>query len=184
MPAFPLMWRAWTGDAIKVPTTYDEFTPKANGINCYQNVHGAAWLGTIKLPSSLLEIIGRLWPRDARRLALVEYELYACLQFLARANSRRFDSADHVRYVVADKVQADYIARMWKLAPERVLPLPMQAALKADLDDMANKGTGRKKTVTDDERRERLRQKSAKRRAAQAQAAHREAGRNGRPKKG
>ena len=76
---------------------------KANGINAYRGVHGAAWLGTIKLPSTLLEIIGRLWGRqDAERMALIEYELYSCLQFLARGNSRRFDSTDQVRYVVAD----------------------------------------------------------------------------------
>ena len=35
-------------------------------------------------------------------MALIEYELYSCLQFLARGNSRRFDSTDQVRYVVAD----------------------------------------------------------------------------------
>ena len=49
---------------------------KANGINAYRGVHGAAWLGQIKLPSTLLEIIGRLWGRqDAERMALIEYEL-------------------------------------------------------------------------------------------------------------
>ena len=159
-------------------------TPKANGINCYQNVHAAAWLGTIKLPSTLLEIIGRLWGRaDTRRMALVEYELYSCLQFLARINSRRFDSADQVRPVVADKVQAEYIARMWDLDPARVLPLPMRQSLKDDLDDVASKGTGRKKTKTDDERRENLRQKQAKRRAVKAEANGREVGRKGRPRK-
>jgi hypothetical protein len=147
-------------------------TPKANGINCYQNVHGAAWLGTIKLPSTLLEIIGRLWGRaDARRMALVEYELYACLQFLARNNARRFDSADQVRDVVADKVQAEYIARMWNLDPTRVLPLPMRQSLKDDLDDAGSKGVGRKKVKTEEERREYLRQKQGKRRTAIAQAA-------------
>ena len=144
-------------------------TPKANGINCYQNVHGAAWLGTIKLPSTLLEIIGRLWGRRMReRMALIEYELYSCLQFLTRINSRRFDSADQVRYVVADKVQAEYIARMWDLDPAKVLPLPMQPALKAELDDVANKGRGRKATKTDEEMREAHRQHEAKRRAAKA----------------
>lgn len=158
-------------------------TPKANGINCYQNIHAAAWLGTIKLPSSLLEIIKRLWPGDARRFALVEYELYACMQFLARANSRRFDSADQVRYVVADKVQADYVARMWNLPPHRVLPLPMQTALKADLDDVASKGTGRKRSLTDAECRERQRQRMANQRAAKAVAAGRQVGRSGRPRK-
>jgi hypothetical protein len=51
----------------------------------------------------LLEIIGRLWGRqDAERMALIEYELCSCLQFLARGNSRCFDSTDQVRYVVAD----------------------------------------------------------------------------------
>jgi hypothetical protein len=105
------------------------------------------------------------------------------LQFLARNNSRRFDSADQVRDVVVDKVQAEYIAKMWNLDPERVLPLPMQPALKADLDDVASKGTGRRKTRTDDERRERLRQKQAKRRAAKTQAAGRKVGLRGRPKK-
>ena len=86
-------------------------------------------------------------------MALVEYELYSCLQFLARINSRCFDSADQVRYVVADKVQAEYIARMWNLDPARVLPLPMRQSLKDQLDDVANKGRGRKPIKTDEERR-------------------------------
>ena len=114
-------------------------------------------------------------------MALVEYELYSCLQFLARTNSRRFDSADQVRYAVADKVQAEYIARMWNLDPARVLPLPMRQSLKDDLDDVASKGVGRKKIKSDDERREYLRQKQAKRRAAKATAVGRKVGRSGRP---
>jgi hypothetical protein len=105
------------------------------------------------------------------------------LQFLARNNSRRFDSADQVRDVVADKVQAEYIARMWNLDPAHVLPLPMRQSLKDDLDDVTSKGVGRKKAKSDDEQREYLRQKQAKRRAAKAQAAGREVGRNGRPRK-
>src|SRR6185437_10037688 len=96
---------------------------------------------------------------DARRMALVEYELYSCLQFLTRINSRRFDSADQVRYVVADKVQAEYVARMCDLDLDKVLPLPMQPALKAALDDVANKGRGRKATKSDAEMRESHRQR-------------------------
>jgi hypothetical protein len=158
-------------------------TPKANGINAYRNVHGAAWLGTIKLPATLLEILGRLWGRqDAERMALIEYELYSCLQFLARGNSRCFDSTDQVRYVVADFVQAEYIARMWNLDPAKVMPLPMRQDLKDQLDDVANKGRGRKPTKTDEEKREYLRQKSAQRRAANAAAEGRTTGKNGRPK--
>ena len=109
--------------------------------------------------------------------------MYACLQFLTRINSRRFDSADQVRYVVADKVQADYISRVCGLRPESVLPLPMTQAIKANLDDLSSKGTGRKRTRTDEDMRETQRQKQAKRRAAKAAAAGREAGRCGRPRK-
>ena len=116
-------------------------------------------------------------------MALIEYELYSCLQFLARGNSRRFDSTDQVRYVVADYVQAEYIARMWNLDPAKVMPLPMRQDLKDQLDDMANKGRGRKPTKTDEERRDYLRQKSAKRRATKAAAEGRTTGKNGRPKK-
>ena len=86
-------------------------------------------------------------------MALIEYELYSCLQFLARGNSRCFDSTDQVRYVVADFVQAEYIARMWNLDPAKVMPLTMRQDLKDQLDDMANKGRGRKPTKTDEERR-------------------------------
>ena len=182
-----------TGDFACLPTDVEGvdgnchpayLTPKANGINAYRGVHGAAWLGTIKLPSTLLEIIGRLWGRqDAERMALIEYELYSCLQFLARGNSRCFDSTDQVRYVVADFVQAEYIARMWNLDPAKVMPLTMRQDLKDQLDDMANKGRGRKPTKTDEERREYLRQKSARRRATKAAADGRTTGKNGRPKK-
>ena len=137
-------------------------TPKANGINCYQNLHGAAWLGSLKLSQTLLDILSRVWgSEEARQMALCEYELYACLQFLARANSRRFDSYAEVRYIVADKVQAEFIARMWNLDPAKVMPLPMRQDLKDQLDDVANKGRGRKPTKTDEEKREYLRQKSA-----------------------
>ena len=87
-------------------------------------------------------------------MALIEYELYSCLQFLARGNSRCFDSTDQVRYVVADFVQAEYIARMWNLDPAKVMPLTMRQDLKDQLDDMANKGRGRKPTKTDEERRD------------------------------
>ena len=58
-----------------------------------------------------------------------------------------------MRYVVADSVQAEYIARMWNLDPAKVMPLTMRQDLKDQLDDMANKGRGRKPTKTDEERR-------------------------------
>ena len=59
----------------------------------------------------------------------------------------------------------------------------MTQAIKADLDDLSSKGTGRKRTRTDEDMRETQRQKQAKRRAAKAAAAGREAGRCGRPRK-
>jgi hypothetical protein len=146
-------------------------TPKANGINAYQNLHGAAWLGSIKLSADLFDILGRVWgASETRQRAIVEYEFYAAMQFLARANSRRFDSVDQVRYVVADYVQAAYLAATWNLPPERVLPLPMRAELKANLDDVKGKGTGRKKVVSDDQRLENHRARSAKNRADKAAA--------------
>ena len=159
-------------------------TPKANGINCYQNLHGAAWLGSLKLSQTLLDILSRVWgSEEARQMALCEYELYACLQFLARANSRRFDSYAEVRYIVADKVQAEYIARMWNLPKDRVLPLPMDEAIRADLDDVRSKGTGRRSILTDEQKAERDRERKVKARAAKAEACGRQAGKNGRPKK-
>jgi hypothetical protein len=146
-------------------------TPRANGINCYQHLHGAAWLGSIKLPDSLLEFLQRIWGRaHAKVITMREYELYACLQFLARANSRRFDSSDQVRYVVADREQAEYIQRKWDLPGDRVLQLPMADAVKADLDDLASKGRGRKATKSDDDRREYQRQKKASQRKANPEA--------------
>lgn len=162
--------------------TYKAYlTPKANGINAFQNVHGAAWLASIKLKSSLLSLLRLLWPGDAGRMALVNYELYSALQFLARGNSRRFDSLDQVRYIVADREQADYVARLWQLPAERVQALPMRPELKEVLDDTAPK-RGRRATLSDDERRERRRRLDAKRRAALALAEGREPGQNGRPK--
>jgi hypothetical protein len=158
-------------------------TPRANGINCYQHLHGAAWLGTIKLPDNLLEFLKRIWGKQhALNTTLREYELYACLQFLARANSRRFDSSDPVRYIVADREQADYIKDKWDLPEARVLPLPMRAEVKAQLDDIASKGRGRKPTKSEDERREYRRQQKAAQRAAKpddktAEAARRKAAR-------
>jgi hypothetical protein len=123
------------------------------------------------LPGSLLEFLQRIWGRaHAQAITLREFELYACLQFLARANSRRFDSADQVRYVVADREQAEYIQRKWNLPDHRVLPLPMANAVKADLDDVASKGRGRKAAKTDDERREYQRQKKADQRGARPDA--------------
>jgi hypothetical protein len=166
-----------TGDYAVLPATvadnagklHDAYlTPRANGINCYQHLHGAAWLGSIKLPGSLLEFLQRIWGRShAHAITLREFELYACLQFLARANSRRFDSSDQVRYVVADREQAEYIQRKWDLPDHRVLPLPMANAVKADLDDEASKGRGRKAAKTDDERRQYQRQKKANQRVSQ-----------------
>ena len=96
--------------------------------------------------------------------------------------SRRFDSADQVRYVVADKVQAEYVTRMCDLCPDkRYCRCRCQPALKAALDDVANKGRGRKATKTDEEMREAHRQHEAKRRAAKAAAEGRKPGRAGRP---
>jgi hypothetical protein len=158
-------------------------TPKANGINAYQNLHGAAWLGSIKLSADLFDILGRVWgASETRQRAIVEYEFYAAMQFLARANSRRFDSVDQVRYVVADYVQAAYLAATWNLPPERVLPLPMRAELKANLDDVKGKGTGRKKVVSDDQRLENHRARSAKNRADKAAAEGRQPSPRKRPK--
>ena len=130
-------------------------TPKANGINCYQNLHGAAWLGTLKLSQTLLDIFSRVWgSEDARQMALREYELYACLQFLARANSRRFDSYAEVRYLVADYVQAEYIARMWNLDPAKVMPLTMRQDLQGSVGRHGEQRPwSRKPTKTDEERR-------------------------------
>ena len=42
-------------------------TPKANGINCYQNLHGAAWLGSLKLSQTLLDILSRVWGNEEAR---------------------------------------------------------------------------------------------------------------------
>ena len=144
-------------------------TPKANGINCYQNIHGAAWLGTIKLPSSLLSILRRVWKRETQWIALREFELYSVLQMLARGNSRRFDSTDQVRYVVADSVQAAYIADMWELPPDRVNRLPMRDEVMADLDDAAPKKGGKpssinRKSMSPEDRREYERKMKADRR--------------------
>jgi hypothetical protein len=88
---------------------------------------------------------------------------------LARANSRRFDSTDQVRYVVADRVQAAYIADMWELPPERVNHLPMRDAVMADLDDVGTKKGGKpasidRKGMSPDERREYERKMKAERR--------------------
>jgi hypothetical protein len=111
----------------------------------------------------MLQILGRVWTHEeARELVIREYEFYSCLQFLARANSRRFDSYAEVRYTVADWVQAQYIADRWNLPKARVLPLPMSEAIKTDLDDVKSRGTGRKKTMTDDARREAHRRACAK----------------------
>jgi hypothetical protein len=64
--------------------------------------------GVDQVPGALLEFLQRIWGRThAQAITLREYELYACLQFLARANSRRFDSTDPVRYVVMDREQAE-----------------------------------------------------------------------------
>ena len=170
------------GDGGQMHPAY--LTPKSNGINCYQNLHGAAWLGTLKLSQTLLDILSRVWGREeARQRALQEYQLYACLQFLSRANSRRFDSHAPVRYLVADYVQAEYITERWGLRPDRVLPLPMDDSIKADLDDVRSKGTGRKKTISDDEKRENARQRQAKSRASKSAASGRKAGQCGRPRK-
>ena len=46
-------------------------TPKANGINCYQNVHGAAWLGSVKLPGDLLTMLKRVWGRRRGRMVCI-----------------------------------------------------------------------------------------------------------------
>ena len=151
-------------------------TPKANGINCYQNVHGAAWLGSVKLPGDLLVMLKRIWgSKDAEWIALREFELYSVLQFLARTNSRRFDSTDQVRLVVADYVQAAYIAEMRDLLPHRVLPLPMRDEVKAMLDDTSSGKGGRRATVnakqmSPEERREYERQRKADQRAKKAAA--------------
>ena len=144
-------------------------TPRANGINCYGHVHGAAWLGTIKLPSNLLTILRCVWGQKTEWITLREFELYSVLQFLARGNSRRFDSPDQVRYVVADYVQAAYIAEMWNLPVDRVKPLPMRDEIKKDLDDHSTGKGGRRATVklkemTPDEKREYERQRKAKQR--------------------
>jgi hypothetical protein len=165
-----------TGDYAVLPSTVTDIagnqrdaylTPRANGINCYQHLHGAAWLGTIKLPGMLLEFLKRIWGwAHAKVITLREYELYACLQFLARANSRRFDNHDQVRYVVADREQAEYIQRKWGLPDDRVLPPPMADQIKADIGDMASKGCGRKPSKSEDERREYQRQKKADQRKA------------------
>jgi hypothetical protein len=146
-------------------------TPKANGINCYQNVHGAAWLGSVKLPGDLLTMLKRVWgKREAEWYALREFELYSAMQFLARTNSRRFDSTDQVRHVVADYVQAQYIAEMWGLPADRVQPLPMRDEVKAMLDDAPASSGGRRanvniKGMTLEEKREWERRRKAERRA-------------------
>jgi hypothetical protein len=148
-------------------------TPRANGINVYQNVHAAAWLGSIKLSGTTISLMKRIWGNDeATWLMLREFEYYAVLQFLARTNMRRFDSTDSVRLVVADKGQAEYLAEMWHLPPDRVAPMPMAADIKAALDDVASKGTGRKKVVnrTPEEQREYEVARKAKMRATTPKA--------------
>jgi hypothetical protein len=126
--------------------------------------------GVARLDQVTRQLVGvlatNLGHAHAKAITLREYELYACLQFLARANSRRFDSADQVRYVVADREQAEYIQRKWDLPDHLVLPLPMADAVKADLDDVASKGRGRQAAKTDDDRREYQRQKKADQRVA------------------
>jgi hypothetical protein len=88
------------------------------------------------------------------------------MQFLARTNSRRFDSTDQVRHVVADYV----IAEMWGLPADRVQPLPMRDEVKAMLDDAPASSGGRKasvniKEMTPEEKREWERRRKAERRA-------------------
>ena len=95
------------------------------------------------------------------------------MQLLARGNSRRFDSTDQVRYVVADYVQAAYIAEMWELARRSRVPLPMRDEIKERLDDGSPSRGGRpnkvsKKDMTPDERREYERQMKAKKRKAKS----------------
>ncbi len=189
-----------TGDFAALPThIIDEqghqrdayLTPRANGINCYSGVHGAAWLGTIKLPSAILRFLERILGRQrANLLALQEYELYACLQFLSRINTRRFVSADQCKYVVADKTQAEYVKIKCGLGEDRVLPLPMDAALKAQLDDVAGKGRGRKASQSEKEKweaqcrkREADRQRAVHKRAEAANAKGRKPGASGRPER-
>jgi hypothetical protein len=95
------------------------------------------------------------------------------MQFLARTNSRRFDSADQVRHVVADWTQAEYIAQMWNLPSDRVQPLPMRDEVKAMLDDHGCGNGGRKQTInkrsmSPEQRREYERKSRAERRAKKA----------------
>ena len=77
--------------------------------------------------------------------------------------------------MVADYVQAQYIAEMWGLPADRVQPLPMRDEVKAMLDDAPASSGGRKATVnikgmTPEEKREWERRRKAQRRASRKAA--------------
>ena len=170
------------GDGGEMHPAY--LTPKSNGINCYQNLHGAAWSGTLKLSQTLLDILSRVWGREeARQRALQEYELYACLQFLSRP-------------IPGASIATPLSAIWWRTMCRRntsprggdcdriaCYHCRWTNSIKADLDDVRSKGTGRKKTISDDEKRENARQRQAKSRASKSAASGRKAGQCGRPRK-
>jgi len=58
------------------------------------------------------------------RIALVNSELYAVMQFLLRTNARRFDSEDRVEWIVADNVQAEFVRDFYQLPDHCVARLP------------------------------------------------------------
>jgi hypothetical protein len=169
-----------TGDYAALPATVKALdgserdaylTPRANGINAYAHLTGAAWLGTIKLPSCIQSFMQAiLGYQTANAMILRENELYAAMQFLTRINTRRFDSSEPCEYVVMDKTQAEYIARICDLRPDRVLPLPMRDELRSQLNDVQSKGRGRKAAATDDELRQRATDRKRRRRADKAAA--------------
>jgi hypothetical protein len=82
-----------------------------------------------------------------------------------------------VRHVVADCVQAQYIAEMWNLPADRVQSLPMRDEVKAMLDDASTSSGGRRanvniKGMTPEEKREWERRRKAERRARKQATPH------------
>jgi hypothetical protein len=150
---------AWADDLVGL--SGERLSPRKAGSNAYAGYHEAACIYSAK-PSPETRNVMALFDVDPESwTATHEYE--TILQFACRTSIRDPRSAAPLTFYVYDAAQADYLCSYLRKQPHVILTMEL-----VDLgfaNHRANRGGGSKKQFTEDEARERKRERMREQRA-------------------